>query len=119
MAHRREGVVPADEGLLIPHSAHSFTPLQQNCVANLILVRGLQWIGNRKFPVVSGARAKSFCLVGLRPLSFWFTCEAIELNGPLCSPSFEGTLRATVCGPRHTAQQIIKIRNHMRPRLSH
>ena len=32
------------------------------------------WIGNRKFPIVSGARTKFFQLIGIQPLSFWLTC---------------------------------------------
>jgi hypothetical protein len=42
-----------------------------------------------------------------------------RIEWSVVQPEFRRHLESRGCGPRHTAQQIVKIRNHMKPWLSH
>jgi hypothetical protein len=42
-----------------------------------------------------------------------------RIGWSVVQPEFRRHLESHGCGPRHTAQQIVKIRNHMRPWLNH
>ena len=42
-----------------------------------------------------------------------------RIGWKVVQPEFVKHLESQGRGPRHTAQQIVKIRNHMRPWLSH
>jgi hypothetical protein len=45
--------------------------------------------------------------------------RAHRIGWSVVKSEFKRHLENCGCGPRHTAQQIVKVRNHMRPWLSH